>query len=172
MFAGYYHNDELTRGTFQGGIFHTGDVAMRDSDGYLWFLGRVDDMIKSAGYRISPFEVESALCEHPAVLECAVTGAEDPKRGHVVKATIVLAKGWEPNPSLARELQEFVKKSTALYKFPRIIEFVDELPKTISGKIRRVAIRAQDSLEKKAQELLSKLPGNLPLRHGSGEGGA
>jgi acetyl-CoA synthetase len=146
MFSGYYKEEELTRATFEGGVYRTGDIARRDKDGYLWFLSRKDDMIKSAGYRISPFEVESVLSKHPAVMECAVTGVACPKRGQAVKATIVLAFGWEPNPALSRELQEFVKKQTASYKFPRIIEFADTLPKTISGKIRRSAIRAIDKI--------------------------
>ncbi|MDR0538982.1 MAG: AMP-binding protein [Spirochaetaceae bacterium] len=146
MFAGYYKDEALTSATFNGNLYRTGDIAQRDKDGYLWFLGRKDDMIKSAGYRISPFEVESVLVKHPAVLECAVTGVACPKRGQAVKATIVLTTGWEPNPALSRELQEFVKKQTAPYKFPRIIEFADSLPKTISGKIRRAAIRAVDKL--------------------------
>ena len=109
--------------------------------GYYWYVGRKDDIIKSSGYRIGPFEVESALMEHPAVVECAVTGAPDPIRGQVVKATIVLAKGYTASDELKKEIQTFVKKNTAPYKYPRIVEFVDQLPKTISGKIRRVEIR-------------------------------
>ena len=116
-------------------------MAWRDEDGYYWFVGRADDVIKSSGYRIGPFEVESALLEHPAVLECAVTGVPDPDRGTAVKATVVLAKGWEPGEDLKAALQAHVKKTTAPYKYPRIVEFVPELPKTISGKIRRVQIR-------------------------------
>jgi acetyl-CoA synthetase len=142
MFAGYYNDEALTRQAFEGGVYHTGDVASRDADGYIWFSGRMDDMIKSSGFRISPFEVESVLQRHPAVLECAVTGVLDPQRGQVVKATVVAAPGYEANPSLSRELQDYVKRETAMYKYPRIIEFVDELPKTISGKIRRNVIRA------------------------------
>ncbi|GMO39636.1 MAG: AMP-binding protein [Termitinemataceae bacterium] len=144
MFAGYYHDAVMTEAVFEGGIYHTGDVAYRDEDGYFWFSGRTDDMIKSAGFRISPFEVESTLQEHPAVLECAVTGVFDPGRGQIVKATVVPAAGYEPNSVLGRELQDYVKRMTATYKYPRIIEFVEELPKTISGKIRRNVIRASD----------------------------
>lgn len=145
MFAGYYKDDELTAKVFEGNLYHTGDTAYKDQDGYYWFVGRTDDMIKSAGYRISPFEVESVLQKHPAVLECAVTGVLDPKRGQVVKATIVLNEGFTGDTKLSRDLQAFVKENTASYKYPRIIEFVDELPKTISGKIRRVEIREKDS---------------------------
>jgi acetyl-CoA synthetase len=144
MFHGYYRDPELTARTWRDGIYRTGDVAWRDEDGYFWFVGRTDDVIKSSGYRIGPFEVESALIEHTAVLECAVTGVPDPDRGAVVKATVVLAKGYTASPELASELQEHVKKTTAPYKYPRIIEFVTELPKTISGKIRRVEIREKD----------------------------
>ena len=144
MFHGYYRDPELTARTWHDGIYRTGDVAWRDEDGYFWFVGRTDDVIKSSGYRIGPFEVESALIEHKAVLECAVTGVPDPDRGAVVKATVVLAKGYTASPELATELQEHVKKTTAPYKYPRIIEFASELPKTISGKIRRVEIREKD----------------------------
>jgi acetyl-CoA synthetase len=144
MFFGYYRDPELTESAWHDGIYHTGDVAWRDEDGYLWFVGRTDDVIKSSGYRIGPFEVESALIEHPAVLECAVTGVPDPDRVQVVKATVVLAKGYAASPELSTELQEHVKKTTAPYKYPRIIEFATELPKTISGKIRRVEIRERD----------------------------
>jgi acetyl-CoA synthetase len=144
MFNGYYNNTEMTKSVWQDGIYHTGDVAWRDADGYLWFVGRVDDVIKSSGYRIGPFEVESALLEHPAVLECAITGVPDPTRGAVVKATIVLAKGYTPSEELKTAIQNHVKHVTAPYKYPRIVEFVPELPKTISGKIRRVAIRDSD----------------------------
>lgn len=145
MFAGYYKDDELTAKVFEGNLYHTGDTAYKDQDGYYWFVGRTDDMIKSAGYRISPFEVESVLQKHPAVLECAVTGVLDPKRGQVVKATIVLNEGFTGDTKLSRDLQAFVKENTASYKYPRVVEFVDELPKTISGKIRRVEIREKDS---------------------------
>jgi acetyl-CoA synthetase len=144
MFLGYYRDPELTQSAWHDGVYRTGDVAWRDEDGYLWFVGRTDDVIKSSGYRIGPFEVESALIEHPAVLECAVTGVPDPDRMQVVKATVVLAKGYAASPELSAELQEHVKKATAPYKYPRIIEFATELPKTISGKIRRVEIREKD----------------------------
>ena len=120
-------------------------MAWRDEDGYYWFVGRADDVIKSSGYRIGPFEVESALLEHPAVLECAITAIPDPVRGQVVKATVVLTKNYSPGDALIKELQNHVKQITAPYKYPRIIEFVEELPKTISGKIRRVEIRDKDS---------------------------
>jgi len=147
MFLGYYRDPALTQSAWHDGVYRTGDVAWRDEDGYLWFVGRTDDVIKSSGYRIGPFEVESALIEHPAVLECAVTGVPDPDRMQVVKATVVLAKGYAPSPELSVELQEHVKKTTAPYKYPRIIEFATELPKTISGKIRRVEIREKDGVE-------------------------
>jgi acetyl-CoA synthetase len=144
MFGGYYRDEALTAGVWHGDIYYTGDMAWRDEDGYYWFVGRADDVIKSSGYRIGPFEVESALLEHPSVLECAVTGVPDPDRGTAVKATVVLAKGWVPSEELKLELQNHVKKTTAPYKYPRIVEFVTELPKTISGKIRRVQIREED----------------------------
>jgi acetyl-CoA synthetase len=144
MFDGYYRDEERTGSVWRDGMYHTGDTAWRDEDGYYWFVGRTDDVIKSSGYRIGPFEVESALVEHPAVLECAVTAVPDELRGAVVKATIVLAKGYAPSDALATELQEHVKTVTAPYKYPRIVEFVTELPKTISGKIRRVEIREGD----------------------------
>ena len=144
LFRGYYHNDELTKAAFAGGVYNTGDVAWRDHDGYYWFVGRNDDVIKCSGYRIGPFEVESALSEHDAVLECAITAAPDPKRGQVVKATIVLNNGFSPSDELIKELQNHVKRVTAPYKYPRIIEFVDELPKTISGKIKRAEIRKKN----------------------------
>jgi acetyl-CoA synthetase len=147
MFNGYFHDDQLTRSVWSDGIYKTGDMAWRDEDGYFWFVGRADDVIKSSGYRIGPFEVESALMEHPAVLECAITAVPDPDRGQVVKATIVPSKNYHPSEELAKELQEHVKKVTAPYKYPRIVEFVTELPKTISGKIRRVQIREVDKEE-------------------------
>ncbi|MGD9677443.1 MAG: AMP-binding protein [Vulcanibacillus sp.] len=146
MFDGYYRDKILTEQVWNNDIYYTGDMAWVDEDGYLWFVGRSDDVIKSSGYRIGPFEVESALIEHPAVLECAITAIPDPIRGQVVKATIVLAKNYYPSDALAIELQEHVKKVTAPYKYPRIIEFVPELPKTISGKIRRVEIRSKDKI--------------------------
>ncbi|MGI5818762.1 MAG: AMP-binding protein [Armatimonadota bacterium] len=144
MFSGYHADEELTASVWRDGIYYTGDVAWRDEDGYYWFVGRMDDVIKSSGYRIGPFEVESALMEHPAVLECAVTGAPDPERGAIVIATVVLSADYAPSDALKTELQEHVKSVTAPYKYPRRIEFVDELPKTISGKIRRVEIRGDE----------------------------
>jgi acetyl-CoA synthetase len=143
LFKGYYRDEERTRETWNDGVYYTGDIAWRDEDGYYWFVGRADDVIKSSGYRIGPFEVESALMTHPAVVECAVTGAPDEIRGQVVKATIVLGKGYEPSDELAAGIQNHVKKVTAPYKYPRIVEFVEALPKTISGKIRRVEIRGK-----------------------------
>jgi acetyl-CoA synthetase len=145
MFDGYYRDDALTKKVWHDNMYYTGDMAWKDEDGYFWFVGRADDLIKSSGYRIGPFEVESALIEHPAVLECAITAVPDPIRGQVVKATVVLAKGYTPSDALVKELQDHVKRVTAPYKYPRIIEFVDELPKTISGKIRRVEIRENDN---------------------------
>jgi len=147
MFGGYYRDDALTNSVWNNNIYYTGDVAWKDEDGYFWFVGRSDDVIKSSGYRIGPFEVESALMEHPAVLECAITGVPDPDRGTVVKATVVLAKGYAASDELKLELQGHVKKITAPYKYPRIVEFVTELPKTISGKIRRVQIREEGNRE-------------------------
>jgi acetyl-CoA synthetase len=144
MFDGYYRDEELTKSVWSESVYYTGDVAWRDEDGYYWFVGRADDVIKCSGYRISLFEVESTLLEHPAVLECAVTGAPDIKRGTVIKATVVLAKNWTANEELKRELQFHVKTISTPYKYPRIIEFVTELPKTISGKIRRRHIREKD----------------------------
>ncbi|MBR6606743.1 MAG: AMP-binding protein [Prevotella sp.] len=147
LFKGYYRDEELTANTWHDGMYHTGDMAWRDEDGYYWFEGRIDDVIKSSGYRIGPFEVESALMTHPSVVECAITGVPDDIRGMVVKATIILKDEWKAKAGdeLIKELQEHVKRETAPYKYPRIIEFVDELPKTISGKIRRVEIRQKDS---------------------------
>jgi acetyl-CoA synthetase len=141
LFSGYYNDKEKTDAVWHDGYYHSGDTAWQDEDGYLWYVGRTDDIIKSSGYRISPFEIESVLIEHPAVLECAVTGAPDPVRGQVVKATIVLIRGYTASDELANEIKDFVKQVTAPYKYPRIIEFVSELPKTINGKIRRVEIR-------------------------------
>ena len=147
LFKYYYRDEELTREAWHDGIYHTGDMAWRDEDGYYWFEGRIDDVIKSSGYRIGPFEVESALMTHPAVVECAITGVPDDIRGMVVKATVVLGKEWKDKAgdALVKELQQHVKNVTAPYKYPRIVEFVDELPKTISGKIRRVEIRKKDA---------------------------
>ena len=151
MFGGYYRDPERTEKVFEGGVYHTGDTATRDKDGYYWFVGRTDDLIKSSGYRISPFEVEEVLHKHPAVLEVAVTGVEDKDRGQAVKATIVLQKGYEASKDLAKEIQLFTKKVAASYKSPRIIDFVTELPKTISGKIRRATIRDKDAEAKNAE---------------------
>ena len=144
LFRGYYRSPKITDEAWHDGLYHTGDTAWRDEEGYYWYVGRNDDQIKSSGYRIGPFEIESVLIAHPAVLECAVTGCPDPIRGEVVKATIVLMKGYEPSNELVKELQAHVKKNTAPYKYPRRIEFVDELPKTISGKIIRAEIRRRD----------------------------
>ena len=147
LFVGYFHDEQRTQGALGGEYYNLHDMAWRDSDGYCFFVGRNDDVIKCSGYRIGPFEVESALIEHPAVVECAVTAAPDPIRGKVVKATIVLARGYEPSDELVKELQNHVKHTTAPYKYPRIVEFVDELPKTIGGKIKRKLIRNQDGIE-------------------------
>lgn len=145
LFMGYYRDEALTRQVYYDDVYHTGDMAWRDEDGYYWFVGRSDDVIKSSGYRIGPFEVESALMTHPAVVECAITGVPDEVRGQVVKATIVLAQDYKDKADdhLKHEIQNHVKQVTAPYKYPRIIEFVDELPKTISGKIKRAEIRKQ-----------------------------
>ncbi len=147
MLKEYYKNPEANEKTWNNNIYHTGDTAWKDEDGYYWYVGRTDDVIKASGYRIGPFEIESVLMEHPSVLEVAVTGAKDPIRGQVVKATIVLTKEYKDkgDEALVKELQNHVKKNTAPYKYPRIIEFVDELPKTTSGKIRRTAIREKDN---------------------------
>lgn len=158
LFLGYYRDPELTHKNFHDGIYHTGDIAWRDEDGYYWFVGRKDDVIKSSGYRIGPFEVENALMKHEAVVECAVTGVSDEVRGMAVKATVVLSKEFADTPgieydveyrgkevpALVKDIQDFVKRTTAPYKYPRVIQFVRELPKTISGKIRRVEIRQKD----------------------------
>jgi acyl-coenzyme A synthetase/AMP-(fatty) acid ligase len=148
LFKGYYKNEEETRRAFRGEYYVTGDRAQVDDDGYFWFVGRADDVISSAGYRIGPFEVESALLEHPSVAESAVVGSPDPERGNVVKAFIVLRPGYAASEALVRELQEHCKRVTAPYKYPREIEFVSDLPKTRSGKIRRVELR-QAELQKK-----------------------
>ena len=152
LFTGYYNDEENTAKSFKDGVYNLKDVAWRDSEGYYWFVGRHDDVIKCSGYRIGPFEVESALLEHPAVVECAVTAALDPIRGQVVKATVVLKAGFAGSPELALELQEHVKKVTAPYKYPRIVEFVSELPKTLGGKIKRAEIRKKDSESEKGKE--------------------
>ena len=146
LFKEYYSQPGLMQRTLRDGVYYTGDVVYRDEDGYFWFVSRADDVIKSSGYRIGPFEVESALMTHPAVVECAITGVPDEVRGMVVKATVVLAESYagKADEALVAELQDHVKRETAPYKYPRVIEFVDELPKTISGKIRRVEIRDRD----------------------------
>jgi acetyl-CoA synthetase/medium-chain acyl-CoA synthetase len=141
LFREYWKNPEETAASFRGDWYYTGDRAYRDGDGYLWFVGRADDVIISAGYRIGPFEVESALLEHPAVLESAVVAAPHAERGAIVKAFVRLREGVTGNDALVRELQEHVKRVTAPYKYPREVEFVAELPKTVSGKIRRVELR-------------------------------
>ncbi len=146
LFVGYYDDPERTAEAVGGSYYNLHDMAWRDSDGYCFFVGRNDDVIKCSGYRIGPFEVESALVEHPAVVECAVTAAPDPIRGKVVKASVILARGYEPSDALVKELQDHVKKTTAPYKYPRIVEFVDELPKTIGGKIKRKQIRQTDGI--------------------------
>ena len=150
LFSGYCRDGGITKECFEGGVYRTGDVAWRDTSGYYWFVGRKDDVIKCSGYRIGPFEVESAVLEHPAVLECAITAAPDPLRGQVVKATVVLRKdakerGWEASEELAKEIQNHVKTVTAPYKYPRIVEFADELPKTLGGKIKRAEIRKESA---------------------------
>ncbi|MHB1489891.1 MAG: AMP-binding protein [Cellulomonas sp.] len=143
LFIGYDNDLETTRSVWHDGYYHTHDLARRDEDGYFWYVGRTDDMIKTSGYRVGPFEVESVVMAHPAVVECAITGAPDEVRGTVVKATIVLAPGVEPTDALAKDIQSFVKHRTAPYKYPRVIEFVERMPTTISGKIRRVVIRQE-----------------------------
>ncbi len=150
LFIGYYRDEEQTKEALGSGNYNLKDVAWQDQDGYMWFVGRHDDVIKCSGYRIGPFEVESALIEHPAVVECAITAAPDPIRGQVVKATVVLAKGYEPSDELVKELQNHVKKTTAPYKYPRIVEFVDELPKTLGGKIKRAQLR-EESKQKESK---------------------
>ncbi len=147
LFTGYYRDKELTEKYLGTGNYNIGDVAWRDSNGYYWFVGRNDDVIKCSGYRIGPFEVESALLEHPSVVECAITAAPDLVRGQVVKATVVLAKGYEPSDALIKELQNHVKHVTAPYKYPRVVEFVEELPKTLGGKIKRAEIRKKNHEE-------------------------
>ena len=147
IFIGYYRDRIKTRETLFGGFHHTGDLAWKDEDGYYWYVGRNDDVIKSSGYRISPFEIESVLLKHPCCLECAVTAVPDEVRGQIVKASIVLRDGFEPSDKLKKELQNFVKHETAPYKYPRAVEFVKELPKSVSGKIKRVDIRNKDKAE-------------------------
>lgn len=145
VFECYLYDEERTNEVKDGKYYHTGDIAWCDENDFYWYVGRVDDVIKSSGYRIGPFEVESALMEHPAVFETAITAVPDEVRGQIVKATIVLAKGYTPSEALKKELQDHVKRTTAPYKYPRIVEFVDELPKTISGKIKRVDLRNKDA---------------------------
>jgi len=144
LFMSYHKNDEATETQWHDGYYRTGDLAYRDEQGYLWYVSRNDDIIKSSGYRIGPFEVESVLVKHPAVAEAAVTGVPDPIRGFNVKATIVLKENFSPSEELIKELQDFVKKNTAPYKYPRVVEFAKELPKTINGKLRRGVIRGRD----------------------------
>ena len=141
MFREYWKDGEAMERSFHGDWYFTGDKAYKDTDGYFWFVGRADDVIISAGYRIGPFEVESALIEHPAVAESAVVASPDPVRGEIVKAFVILSPGYEESDELALSLQEHVRNATAPYKYPRAIQFVTELPKTISGKIRRVELR-------------------------------
>jgi acetyl-CoA synthetase len=143
LFSGYYRDDEATARVMRGDWYYTGDKAARDDDGYFWFEGRSDDVITSSAYRIGPFEVESALVEHPAVAESAVVGKADPDRTEIVTAFVILAPGHEPSDELAAELQAHVRSVTAPYKYPRLITFVDELPKTVSGKIRRSELKAR-----------------------------
>lgn len=149
----YYRDPEKTANAIYDGWYHTGDTAWVDEDGYFWYVGRNDDVIKSSGYRIGPFEIESELLEHEAVRECAVTGVPDPVRGFAVKATVVLTDGFTGSDELTRELQAWVKHRTAPYKYPRIVEYVDALPKTVNGKIRRVAIRQKDGADLKSPKL-------------------
>ncbi len=147
LFRSYYRDGEHTSEAWHNGYYHTGDTAWMDEEGYIWYVGRTDDVIKSSGYRIGPFEIESVIMELPYVLECAITPVPDPVRGQIVKATIVLVKDKVGTDVLKKEVQDYVKEHTAPYKYPRIVEFVKELPKTISGKIRRVEIRAKDAEE-------------------------
>ena len=137
LFKGYYLDQEKTDEVWHDGWYHTGDVAWCDEDGFFWYVGRADDVIKSSGYRIGPFEVESVIMELPYVLECGVSAAPDPVRGQVVKASIVLTRGTQPSDELKKEIQTYVKQHTAPYKYPRIVEFRESLPKTVSGKIIR-----------------------------------
>lgn len=141
MFTGYHRDPGTTASVWHDGFYHTRDLATTDEDGYFWYVGRTDDMIKTSGYRVGPFEVESVVMQHPAVVECAITGVPDEVRGTVVKATVVVAEGYERGDELRRDIQGFVKTRTAPYKYPRVVEFVDSMPKTVSGKIRRVEIR-------------------------------
>ena len=146
LFKAYYRNDEMTEKRVKDGLYYTGDIVYYDEDKYIWFVSRADDVIKTSGYRVGPYEVESALMTHPAVVECAITAVPDDIRGQIVKATIVLAEDYKgkADDALVKEIQDHVKRETAPYKYPRVVEFVEELPKTISGKIRRVEIREND----------------------------
>ena len=137
LFTEYYNAPDKTAEVWHDGYYHTGDTAWRDEDGFFWYVGRVDDVIKSSGYRIGPFEIESVIMELPYVLECGVSAAPDEVRGQVVKASIVLVPGTEGTPELVKEIQNYVKEHTAPYKYPRIVVFKDSLPKTVSGKIQR-----------------------------------
>ncbi len=152
LFQGYYNNDEKTSETIYDGYYHTGDSAWIDEDGYYWYKGRIDDVIKSSGYKIGPYEVENALLSHEAVVDCAVTGIPHPIRGQIVKATIILDENYEPSDELTKDIQDHVKHVTAPYKYPRAIEYVDSLPKTISGKIMRKKIRIDDEKKYKNDE--------------------
>jgi len=144
IFDGYWKSPELDKEAFAGGWYRTGDLARMDEDGYLFFEGRADDVILTSGYRIGPFEVEDALVSHPAVVEAAAIAAPDRTRGEIVKAFVILADGYTPSEALVKELQEHVKRVTAPYKYPRAIEFVDELPKTTSGKIKRAELKRRE----------------------------
>lgn len=141
LFNGYYLNEATTKKAMRDGLYHTGDMAWKDEDGYYWYMSRIDDVIKSSGYRIGPFEIESVIMELPFVVECAITGVPDPIRGQIVKATVVLTEGTVPSDDLKKQIQNYVKENTAPYKYPRVVEFVDELPRTTNGKVRRVALR-------------------------------
>ena len=149
LFSGYWENPEANAASFRGDWYYTGDRASRDDDGYLWFVGRADDVIISASYRIGPFEVESAVAEHPSVAETAVVASPDEVRGQIVKAYVVLAEGYEGSVELTKQIQDHVKGATAPYKYPREIEYVTELPKTISGKIRRIELRDRERARKR-----------------------
>ena len=137
LFTGYYNDPEKTAEAWHDGYYHTGDLAWMDEDGFYWYVGRADDVIKSSGYRIGPFEIESVIMELPYILECGVSAVPDEVRGQIVKASIVLVPGYEPSDSLKKEIQQYVKEKTAPYKYPRVVVFRDSLPKTTSGKIQR-----------------------------------
>ena len=142
---GYCDNEELYDDVWRGGMYHTGDTSSVDEDGYFWYVGRVDDLIKTRGYRVGPFEIENVIMEHPAVLECAVTGVPHEDRGQVIKATIVLAEGYDDSPELEHDIVHKANSKLASYKWIHVVEFVSEMPKTISGKIRRVEIRQEQN---------------------------